>query len=78
MGEADEVPAYPWRLLEYRGQDSPLGVVGPCAARCRYFLYYRTGTVQVSDVVRARRNSERTGPLRRSSRLGTLRAGGSA
>jgi hypothetical protein len=30
--------------------------------------------LQVSDVVRARPDSQRTGPLRRSSRLSTLRA----
>ena len=37
-------------------------------------------TVQVSDVTvpRARRDFEHTGRLRRSSRLSTLRAGGSA
>ena len=34
--------------------------------------------LQVSDVVRAGRDSHRTGPLRRSSRLSTLRAGASA
>jgi hypothetical protein len=36
------------------------------------------GTAQVSDVVRAIPDSQRTGPLRRSSRLSTLRARASA
>ena len=58
------------RLLEYWGRGSPLGVVGPCAERLKYSEQYRI--VQVPDVVRARRNSERTGPLRRSMRLSTL------
>ena len=35
-------------------------------------------TLQVSEVVRAGRDSQRTGPLRRSSRLSTLQAGASA
>ncbi len=38
----------------------------------------RLGTLQVSDVVGPRCDSQRTGPLRRSSRLSTLRARGSA
>ena len=75
---AGEVPAYAPRLPEYRGQGSPLGVVGMYAECWKYSEEYWTGAVQVSDVVRPRRHTERTGPLRRSSRLSTLRAGGSA
>ena len=33
---ADEVPAYARRLPEYWGQGSPLGVLGPYAARWKY------------------------------------------
>ena len=75
---AGEVPAHARRLPEYRGQGSPLGVVGMYAECWKYSEEYWTGAVQVSDVVRPRRNAEPTGPLRRSSRLSTLRAGGSA
>ena len=51
--------------------------VSPTMAEFRqYCESYRT--LQVSDVARARRDSQHTGPLRRSSRLSTLRAGGSA
>ena len=59
------------------GQYSPRGLVPPWRS-AGSTASSTVSTLQVSDVTSARRNSERTGPLRRSSRLSTLRAGGSA
>ncbi len=58
-----------------QGQRSHLGCMRSAGSIAR-----RTGldALQASDVVRAGRDSQRTGPLRRSSQLSTLWAGASA
>ncbi len=77
---ADEVPAHcaaPARvgygavLTHLRGLVPPWRSAGSTASSA-------VSTLQVSDVATTRRNSQRTGPLRRSSRLSTLRARASA
>ncbi len=63
-----------------QGQSAPQGMSRPCGMLevLLVLSVLDTGTLQVSDVVRAGPDSQRTGPLSRSSRLSTLRAGGSA
>jgi hypothetical protein len=52
--------------------------VSPTMMECWQYCEYSSTALQVSDVAKAGRDSQRTGPSRRSSRLSTLRAGGSA
>jgi len=75
---ADEVPTRAQRQSQSgTAQYSPRGLVPPW--RSAGSTASRTvSTLQVSDVARPRRDSQHTGPLRRSSRLSTLQARGSA
>jgi hypothetical protein len=80
MGEGRRGPGACTAPVRVLGQGSPLGLVRPCAECWWKYSDCSNGldTLQVSDVVRPRCDSQRTGPLRRSSRLSTLRARGSA
>jgi hypothetical protein len=71
---ACKAPARVFRAVLSSGVGPADGVRSAGGTTCSTGL----GTAQVSDVVRAIPDSQRTGPLRRSSRLGTLRARASA
>jgi hypothetical protein len=74
---ADELPGRVHSASQSRVGAVLTSRASPTMAECwQYCESYRT--LQVSDVVTTRRDSQRTGPLRRSSRQSTLRAGGSS